>query len=97
MSNSEKEAVQLVVDNCFEFIENGTAIQCAAALQTLQAVIDALAKRFKPEHVVEVLDFLFVFDQADEKIGQLAGLIISTLETRKHSLIKELTISLLVR
>ena len=26
----------MVVDNCFDFIENGTAIQCAAALQTLQ-------------------------------------------------------------
>ena len=80
----------------FLTIATGNAIQCAAALQTLQTIIDAMSQRFKPEHVVEILDFLFVFDRADEKLENLAELIIITMEQRKPSLIKELTMSLLV-
>ena len=78
------------------FVETGNTIQCAAALQTLQTIIDAMSRRFKPEHVVEILDFLFVFDRADEKLENLAELIITTMEQRKPSLVKELTMSLLV-
>jgi len=96
LRSSEKESVQLLVDNCLELIETGNTIQCAAALQTLQTIIDAMSRRFKPEHVVEILDFLFVFDRADEKLENLAELIITTMEQRKSSLIKELTMSLLV-
>ena len=80
----------------FPTIATGNAIQCAAALQTLQTIIDAMSQRFKPEHVVEILDFLFVFDRADEKLENLAELIIITMEQRKPSLNKELTMSLLV-
>jgi len=97
VKEAHKDSIQVLVAQCLIYIESGTAIQCAAALQTLQTVIAAMSARFKPEHVVEILDFLFVFDRADAQLGKLAELIIATMDAyRECTLIKELTMSLLV-
>lgn len=95
-TSEKKKCIQLLVDQCIDKIENGSTIQCANGLQTISILIYSVGQKFKPEHCLEFLDYLFNFDQSDVKIAKLAQCIIDAIETRAPSLIKELGLSVLV-
>lgn len=95
-SAENKKCIQLLVDQCLEKIENGSSIQCGNGLQTISILIHSVGLKFKPEHCFEFLDYLFNFDQSDAKIAKLAKCIMQSIETRSPSLIKELSLSVLI-